>query len=228
MTDDRSPAGPRRYAGPRIDLTMPLDAAMPAFPGDPEISVERVRTIARGDPYNLSVLRLGSHAGTHIDPPLHFIPGATSVDRLDLDLLNGPALVLEIPPSQHAVGPPELRSVPVGTERLLLRTSNSARWERGSGFFPEYVAVTLAGAQKLRTLGVRFVGIDALSIESDPSERFPVHRDLLGHGVPILEGLLLGSAPEGAYWLDCLPLRLKNGDGGPARAVLRALEPGGA
>lgn len=201
---------------------MPLVPGMPAFPGDPEFSVKPVRSVEGGDPYNLSAVRLGSHAGTHIDPPLHFLPGTTSVDRLELDLLNGPALVLEVPIASTAVGPEELREVPAGTERLLLHTSNSARWDRGSTFFPEYVAVTLAGAQKLRTLGVRFVGIDSLSIESDPSERFPVHRDLLGHGVPILEGLLLGSAPPGEYWLDCLPLRLKNGDGGPARAVLRA------
>jgi arylformamidase len=205
----------------RIDVSMPLFAGMPAFPGDPPFVSEPLRRVERGDPYSLTLLRLGSHAGTHLDPPMHFLPGAASVDRLDLDVLNGPAFVLRVPPERAEVGPAELRGIPPGTSRLLLRTANSERWARRLEFFPDYVALTLDGARTLRERGIRLVGIDALSIESDETDAFPVHRDLLGHGVPILEGLLLAEAPAGTYTLDCLPLRLRDGDGGPARVVLR-------
>ncbi len=201
---------------------MPLFAGMPAFPGDPEFVSEPFREIANGDPYSLSTLRLGSHAGTHVDPPVHFLPGGTSVDRLDLDQLNGPAYLLQVASDRTTIGPEELRGVPAGTTRLLLRTANSERWARRLEIFPDYVALLPEAARTLRELGIRFVGIDSLSIELDPTERFPVHHDLLRHGIPILEGLLLAEAPAGAYSLDCLPLRLRDGDGGPARVVLRS------
>ena len=95
-----------------------------------------------------------------------------------------------------------------------------SRWSAQLAFFPDYVALAPAAAEALVKKRVRLVGLDALSIENDPSGAFPVHRTLLGRGILILEGLLLEDAPAGEYTLECLPLRLKNGDGGPARATL--------
>ncbi len=204
----------------RIDVSMPLFEGMPAFPGDPLFRSRPERRVDRGDPYNLSALALGSHAGTHVDPPSHFAAGTPGVDRLDLDVLNGRCLVLTVPDDRSVVGPPEVASVPPGTTRVLLRTGNSRRWGARLEFFEDFVGLALGGAVALRERGVRLVGIDSLSVEWDPSGRFPVHRDLLGHGVLILEGLLLAEVSPGEYRLDCLPLRIRDGDGGPARAVL--------
>ncbi len=204
----------------RIDVSMPLFGGMPAFPGDPAFRTDPARRIDRGDPYNLSALTLGSHAGTHVDPPSHFVSGAPGIDRVDLGILNGPCRVVRIPDDRKEIGIAELRAVPKGAERVLLRTSNSDRWSRRLEYFEDFVALTPEGAVALRKGGARLVGIDALSIESDPRGTFPVHHELLGHGVLILEGLLLGDAPAGEYSLECLPLRLRDGDGGPARATL--------
>lgn len=212
--------GPHGATVVRIDVSMPLFAGMPAFPGDPEFASDPLRRLERGDPYALAGLRLGSHAGTHVDAPRHFLPDGVSVDRLDLDVLCGPAVVLHVPGTAPAVGPEHLAGLPPRTERLLLRTSNSGRWTERLEFFPDYVGLTLDGARALRARGVRLVGIDALSVESDPTDRFPVHRELLAAGVPIVEGLLLGPAPAGRYEMSCLPLRLQDGDGAPARVVL--------
>lgn len=221
MTDRESRARRGVGSGPRIDVTMPLFPGMPVFPGDVPFAAAPTARLERGDPYDLSTLTLGSHAGTHVDPPRHFLPQGATIDRLDLDVLNGPAYVLEVPADRSAIGVAELADVPPGTERLLLRTANSVRWARRLEFFADYVALREDGARSLRERGIRFVGIDSLSVESDPSGRYPVHRDLLGHGIPILEGLLLAEAPPGPYVLDCLPLRIRDGDGGPARVVLR-------
>ncbi len=205
-----------------IDISMPLYEGMPAFPGDPPFRAEALRRLARGDPYELSQLSFGSHAGTHLDPPSHFLPDGASVDALDLEALNGPCEVVAVDPSRRSVGVEDLLHVRRGTARLLLRTANSARWAQRLAFFEDYVGLEREAAQRLVALGVRLVGIDALSVELDPHGGFPVHRELLGAGIAVLEGLLLGAVAPGAYGLTCLPLALRGGDGGPARAVLRS------
>lgn len=203
-----------------VDISTPIVDAMPGFPGDPGVRIQRVRQIEAGDPYNLSSLVLGSHTGTHVDPPLHFIPGGPGVDRIPLERLNGACHLLEIPPSAKSIGVDDVRRVPPGTSRLLLRTGNSERWARGESFFEDYTALRPDGAEEVVRRGIALVGIDSLSIEADPEGRFPVHHRLLGAGVIVVEGLRLATVPEGAYELRCLPLRIEGGDGGPCRAAL--------
>ncbi len=208
-----------------IDVSMPLHIGMAAFPGDPAFESSPFRSIARGDGYNVSRIALGTHAGTHVDPPLHFLPGGASIDEVDLARLNGPCRVVRIADRCAAIGPAEVARIPRGTTRVLFRTRNSARWEASGEFFPDYVAVRPSGAAALVARGVRLVGVDSLSVENDPSGAFPVHHELLGHDVLIVEGLLLAKAPPGAYDMRCLPLRLRGGDGGPARVVLTPRRP---
>jgi arylformamidase len=204
----------------RIDISMPLFKGMPSFPGDPPLSVERLRSLEHGDPYNISRLSFGSHAGTHVDPPAHFVLSGATVDRLDLNSLNGPCRVVETDPRSGTVGPDEVVGLPPGTERVLFRTANSARWARSLEFFSDYVGLSTEGADALVERGIRLVGLDSLSVENDPSGTYPVHHILLRRGILILEGLLLDGVPRGEYLLECLPLRLRDGDGGPARATL--------
>ncbi len=204
----------------RIDISMPLFPGMPSFPGDPPFVVTSLSSIARGDPYELSGLSFGSHSGTHVDPVGHFVPGGATADRIDLEVLNGPCRVVDVDPRMTSVGADDAAKVPSGTVRVLFRTANSARWASSLTFFADYVGLAPAAADALVERGVRMVGIDALSIENDPTGTFPVHHSLLRSGTLILEGLLLAAAPAGEYRLECLPLRLRDGDGGPARATL--------
>lgn len=158
----------------------------------------------------MSRLTLGSHTGTHVDPPAHFIPGGASVDRVPLDACIGSAFVLDLPGAEPEIGVPALAALPEGTVRVLLRTGGPPLGGR---------ALTAGAARALVRRGVRLVGIDALSIApaASPGE---VHRILLEAGVVILEGLDLTAAPVGAATLVCLPLKIAGGDGAPARAVL--------
>jgi arylformamidase len=204
----------------RIDISMPLFPGMPSFPGDPSFDVVQLCSITRGDPYNLSGLSFGSHAGTHVDPFGHFVPGGATADHLDLDVLNGPCWVVDVDARAAHVGADDVARIPTGTTRVLFRTANSTRWARSLTFFPDYVGLTTAAADALVERKVRLVGIDALSVENDPSGSFPVHHSLLARGTLILEGLLLAAAPAAEYRLDCLPLSLRDGDGAPARATL--------
>jgi len=210
-----------------FDISLPIGPDLLVWPGDPPVAVEPAATMADGDPANVSWLRLGTHTGTHVDPPAHFLTGAPTVDCLPLDALVGEAVVADLTSVPGMVGPFELDQLdlPVGTTRLLFKTSNSELWREADGTgpppFPDhYVAVSPAGARWLVERGIRLVGTDFLSIEERDSPGYPTHLALLSAGVVILEGLDLSAVDPGRYTLVCLPLRIAGGDGAPTRAVL--------
>lgn len=208
------------------DISMPLTPGMAVYPGDPDLELTPEARLAPGDAdsCNTSRLTLGTHTGTHVDPPLHFVPGGAALDALDLGLLCGPARVVDLRGRGQQIDAALLAGLPwAGVERVLFQTDNGRLL--GGPFRTDYAAVTADGARFLRDrTGVRLVGIDYLSIEAHPSPGFPVHRTLLGAAPPILilEGLDLRRAPAGDHQLWCLPLSVPGADGGPARAVLLA------
>ena len=203
-----------------IDISLPIREGMIVYEGDPDISVRPALSLERGDPANVSTLRLGSHTGTHMDAPLHFIDGATGIDALALDTLIGPALVAETD-AERLIEPAHLARLPLERHtRVIFKTRNSSLWDRTS-FVRDYVALSLDAAKLLIERGVKLIGIDYLSIEGFDSPGHPVHKLLLGAGMVILEGLDLRRVTPGPYELYCLPLRIAGGDGSPCRAVLR-------
>ena len=203
-----------------IDITLPMHDGMVVYEGDPGVSVTVALSQERGDPANVSMLRFGSHTGTHVDAPVHFIAGTPGVDALALDVLIGRTLVAQVTSSQ-TIERADLAALPLdGHTRLLLKTRNSALWERGT-FARDYVAISVDAARFCVERGLKLVGIDYLSIEGFGVSGHPVHTTLLGAGVVILEGLDLSRVTPGVYELICLPLRLAGADGAPCRAVLR-------
>jgi arylformamidase len=207
-----------------IDVTLPIRPGMLTYPGDPVVSIERIDDMDVGDVSNLSLLSMSSHTGTHVDPPAHFVADGDTIDRLPLDTLIGEAFVVDMR-GIEAIGARELEtSVLSGDpDRLLFLTDWSRRWsETSPPFPPAFTAVTADGARWLVDRGVRLVGTDFISIERPDDPTFPVHRMLLGANVAIVEGLDLRDVPPGRYSLWCLPLKVLNGDGGPARVVLVA------
>jgi arylformamidase len=205
-----------------IDVSLGIGPDLLTWPGDPGAEVVPSARLARGDQANVSELRLGSHTGTHVDPPAHFIDGGATIDAVPLEALMGPAVVADLRGAE-VIDPAELDALdlPAGTDRLLCRTRNSELWSRGRIEFPDdYVAVTLEGAGWLVERGLRLVGVDFLSVERDGPPGFPVHRTLLGGGVVVVEGLDLSAVAPGLYTLVCAPLKVLGGDGAPARALL--------
>jgi arylformamidase len=171
----------------------------------------------------VSELHCGTHTGTHIDPPLHFIADGTPIDRIPIETLVGPAVVADLTSVKSDIGVSDLESLnlPEGTVRLLFHTRNSEFWREPSlAFTEDYVAVTDDGARWLVEHGIKLVGIDYLSVERRGTPGHPTHVALLGAGVVIVEGMNLDGVEAGDYTLVCLPLRIVVGDGGPARAVL--------
>ncbi|MBJ6752813.1 cyclase family protein [Geomonas anaerohicana] len=200
------------------DISVALSPDLPSYPGDPSVTVEPWHRIAKGDTANLSLVTLGTHSGTHIDPPRHFNDAGITVDEIPLDLLIGPARVVEIPDAKR-IGRDQLEPLELkGVERLLIKTGNSDFWGDRE-FHEDFAALTVDGAHYLHHMKVKLVAVDYLSVEPMDGDG-EVHRILLNGGTPVIEGVNLAGVPAGYYQLICLPLKLKDGDGAPVRALL--------
>ena len=202
------------------DISLTLRQRMPVFPGEPTPLLEPTTQMERGDSYNVSRLTISTHTGTHIDGPRHFLVGGASVERIAVDVLVGPALVVEMPVDQEiAATDLEAAAIPTGTERLLFKTRNS-RLLDDEDFRRDFVYLTLDAARWLVERGVRLIGVDYLSVEEMDADPNLVHQTLLRAGVVIVEGADLRQVAPGPYLLACLPLKLEGADGSPVRAVL--------
>ena len=128
-----------------IDVTLPIRAGMLTYPGDPVVAIERTSDMRRGDVSNLSVITMSTHTGTHVDPPIHFVDGGATVDRVPLDTLVGDAFVADVR-GQQTVGPAELEAarLPVDVQRVLFLTDWSGPLGRGIPGVPRQRHVRLA------------------------------------------------------------------------------------
>jgi arylformamidase len=215
-------AVPRRRPAMRIyDITLGISPALPVWPGNPGVELERTDKIEAGANANVSRLALGVHTGTHVDAPVHFIQGAAGVESLPLDVLIGRAFVLHLRRAAQITADALARAkMPARTRRLLIRTRNSDFWSKAAGeFHTDFAGVTADGAEWLVERRIELIGVDYLSVAPWKQSR-PTHEVLLKAGVVVVEGLNLGGIKAGAYDLICLPLKLVGSDGAPARAVL--------
>lgn len=203
-----------------IDVTVPLSADLPVWPGDPAFRLEFTRRMSDGHYCNLSHLSLGSHAGTHVDAPYHFVADGVTVDALPLEILIGKARVATVP-VRDAVGREHLEALDLRDDiRLLIKTRNSGALRHA--FQEDFVYLTPDAATYLAQAGLKLVGIDYLSIDRHASKDHPAHHALLEAGVVVVEGLDLSQVEPGEYDMTCLPLRVAGADGAPARVVLRS------
>ncbi len=202
------------------DISLPISPAMVTWPGDPKPEIDYVKTIAGGGTSNVSRIRMGSHNGTHVDAPLHFVESALTVDRIPLATLIGPARVIDMR-HRSVITAADLAAAPLdGVDRLLLLTDASALWA-DPDFHEEFPHLDDAAAELLVERGVKLIGVDYLSVEAYKGRTRRTHHILLEAGVIIVEGLDLRDVAPGDYELICLPLRLSGMEAAPARAVLR-------
>ena len=203
------------------DLTQPLDARTPHFPGDPPF---RREPIPDQDPWRVSRLVMSAHAGTHLDAPLHRIEGGASIDDIPLSRLTGSGMVLD------ARGVPDNSPIPASIlDNLqlptwtgwtaLIHTGWDQYWGDERYFRHPYLSPELA--ERLVTTSCGLVAIDALSVDSTVDDGDAAHIILLGQEVLTAENLRgLGQLqPARAYRVSCLPLRLTGSDGSPVRFI---------
>ena len=202
------------------DISVPNHPGMLHYGRRPEKTM--VESIANGDPGNVSRWLIGSHTGTHVDAPAHFVEGATTIEDVPLETLVGPAVVLDLTSvTSSEIGPDDLIAAGLDdSERVLLKTPNSTGALREAEKSP-WVGLSEAAAELLVERGVRLVGIDYLTIDAPAGEvDWPVHHVLCGAGVAILEVIDLSDIAPGRYTLAALPIKLVGSEAAPARTVL--------
>jgi len=204
-----------------FDVSVPIRDAMTVYRGNPVVRIRAAMTLKRNG-FNLSELCLGSHTGTHVDAPRHFIERGKGIDRVELGRFIGPAWVADLRLVSGGIDGADLRRarIPHGSRRVLLRTRNSRWWHPARPFRTDFVYLAPDGANWLIERGVELVGIDYLSIEGFGIPGAPTHTRLLGAGIPIVEGLDLFRVQPGRWQMAAFPLRIANGDAGLTRAVL--------
>ncbi len=205
-----------------IDITLTISPSLPVWPGDPKVSLERFNKMEEGAIANISKMNLGVHTGTHVDAPYHFIPGGDTVDHLNLDILVGNVQVVFVDVSGDTIEVDDLRKAGIksDTTRLIIKTRNSEYWDHiENGFQEGFAALSPEASRYLVDKGIKLVGIDYLSIA--PFNRGQAtHEVLLKSQMIVVEGLDLRKVQPGNYSLVCLPLKLKDTDGSPARVIL--------
>ena len=202
-----------------LDLTLPLDSTMRG------VRIERAKRLETHG-WNATRLSLYSHCGTHMDAPRHFLPEGATIDSQPLCACIGPARVIDLTPvepresiSVERLGPWAEKIRP--GDRVLLRTD----WSRRHGtpaYRDELPRIDVALARWLVERGVVLLGVEPPSVAdvNSPEELTAVHRVLLEGGVTVVEGLAdLDRITSEIVELIVLPLRIRDGDGSPVRAV---------
>jgi arylformamidase len=211
-------------ASPWIDVSVTLRSGMVSWLGDPPVRFSHAKEIERGDVCTVSLLELGAHTGTHMDAPAHFVRGGIGIDAMPLNAAIGLARVIPIQ-DRESIKPDELEQHAIRRgERLLFKTYNSDHcWETNS-FVEDFVYISRAAAQYLAERRVRLVGVDYLSVGGFRADGVETHQALLKAGIWIIEGLNLKQVRPGRVQLVCLPLKIFEGDGAPARALVRPVD----
>ena len=199
-----------------IDISMPISPEAVLYPGDPSIVMNKLCSIGPSSPCNITQLKWTTHMLSHVDAPLHFLEGGSSLDEIPLQRFCGNTLLVEV--YGDAVLPVHIPLIAQGCN-LLFKTRDSTTAE-SRVFNRNHVYISLEAARLAIERGVNLIGIDNLSVDKFGDDAYPVHRELLSNGVLILEGLNLRSAAPGHYTLIAFPLRIAGGDGSPVRAVL--------
>lgn len=205
-----------------IDLSHLLAETMPVFPGDAAPRIAEASTIDEHG-FAAKTLRLGTHTGTHVDAPAHFLAGGAPLDRLPAARFAGPGCLVDV----SRLAGPRIEIADLEGERdriaaaefVLLFSDWAKRW--GSpAYFSGHPALSEKAARWLAGFKLKGVGVDAPSADVMDAARPAVHRIFLSRGIVIIENLTGLRALRGrAFLFACLPLNIAGGDGSPVRAV---------
>ena len=200
-----------------IDISRPLDAEAPVWPGDRAFELEQKKI----DGLLVSAVATTCHVGTHVDAPLHLSRSGIAVHEIPLGRLLGPAEVVRLPAGCGASG---CRDLPLGWAprhpRVLLRTDSHGV---GAPIVDGFSATTAELVNWLAEHGVSTLGIDTPSVDVFTSTDLPAHHALCERGMTWIEGLNLEGVEAGCYTLMALPMPLRGIDAAPVRALLKKI-----
>ena len=206
------------------DITRTVSESLAVWPDDRPFTAEWSARMSLGSTVNVGAIALSTHAGTHVDAPLHFQEEGASVDQIPLDTLVGPVYVVDVNDASVV----EVRHVEhldfTGVPRVLFKTSASAVAD--DVFDEDFASIAPETIRFLADRGVVLVGTDAPSVDPFASTKLAAHHELASNGMVNLENLQLYHVKPGQFHLIALPLKIAAMDAAPVRAIL--LPPSGA
>ena len=187
-----------------LDISRTIATRMKTYHSDPSVEIKKFKSLKMGNSCNLNELTIGSHTGTHVDAPRHIFSKGQGIDSIKFQNLICDICLIDF----------------MGLTIKIILKKIKMRSAKGVIFKNARPGLTMDMAKILVREKMKVIGTDQMSIEKSSDKSHPVHRLLLSNGVTIIEGLDLSKALPGFYRLICLPLKIKNGDGAPARAIL--------
>jgi kynurenine formamidase len=206
-----------------IDLTHELESGMPVFPGSKPVTFIQESTL-NTEHFNEMRLNISTHTGTHIDCGHHLFTGGNSTSAMPPGSFFGPGMVIDCRhfPSEENITRDYLQKLEIpirSSEFILLHTGWSRYWGTPQ-YFSRFPVMSEEAASYLASFRLKGIGCDAISFDPVDSESLPVHHILLSSGLILIENLVnLEKLSESGFIFSCLPLRIKDGDGSPVRAV---------
>lgn len=194
------------------DLTRTISQDMQVYPGDPQPKFDPHATI-KDNNVNVTRITLGSHSGTHVDAPWHFLQEGNSIDVEPLDKFTGEAAIIDVS-GKNSITSEDFSGYGIRSNDIILIYTGSGDRQT------DFTYLDISAAKWLVEKGAKCIGIDTVSVEKYGTKDAPVHKILLASNIGIIENLtnLKGFAGSRMFFV-CLPLPLKGIDGSPARAV---------
>ncbi len=201
-----------------FDISPEISASTAVFPGDTVFSQTVLMDCKKGDNIGLSAFTTTPHIGAHTDAPNHYHADGKGISERSLDFYLGECQVIAVDvPRGERVRLRHISSTHILAPRVLFKTRsfpNPNKWNQDFNSLSGEVIDALAAQ------GVRLVGIDTPSIDPADDKKLEAHHRVHHNDMAILEGIVLDNVPEGRYVLIALPLKMKNLDASPVRAVL--------
>ena len=204
-----------------IDISRTISSDAAVWPGDEPLRHSPLTNIGNGCPCQTTKLDgWSTHFLTHVDAPAHFIVGAPTLDQLPLARFMIEVTVVEIPSDTVCVEEKHITPLTISAHSGVLFKTKNSDISTEAPFSDNFVFISPQAARKLVEKQAKLVGIDYLSVDPFNSTDFPAHYEFLGNDVLILEGIQLKNVAAGLYDLYALPLKIRDADGSPVRAVL--------
>jgi len=208
-----------------VDLTLTVSDKIPTFPGSPQPSFIPWENV-KEDGYNLELLFLSTHTGTHMDAPYHFLEKGAKIHEISLKKLVSEAVLIK---SKKKGGESITKTDIHKFEKKHGKITSFSSvifytgWQRNlqkKYYFTKNPGLSVSAAKYLASKKISLVGIDSPSIDVGTDSKFSVHQIFAKKGILIVENLAnLEKIKSSKFHLVVLPLKLKNATGSPVRAI---------
>ncbi len=201
-----------------IDISPVLSKETAVFPGDHSFERKIEIDFSQGSPFSLSSIHTSAHIGAHTDAPTHYHPEGSGMSERSLHYYYGECQVIEVfCKPEERITPSHIQGLEILAPRVLFKTNSFPNPEVWKDDFNSLSAELIS---YLASREVILVGIDTPSIDPSRDKTLESHKEVYKHNMAILEGIVLDRVQGGLYCLSALPLKIKDGDASPVRAVL--------